>query len=93
MEFREPEGISLIVSREDADRYGITYDIEISWITLTVHSALDAVGFSAAFSSALASEDISCNVIAGYHHDHIFVPIGSTDKAMDVLYTIEKRYL
>ena len=88
MEFREPEGITLIVSREDADRYGIAYDIEMSWIILTIHSALDAVGFTASFSSALASEDISCNVIAGYHHDHIFVPIESTDKAMHVLHTM-----
>ena len=42
-------------------------------ISLTVHSDLAAVGPTAAFATALGAEGISCNVIAGYHHDHLFV--------------------
>jgi uncharacterized protein len=43
-------------------------------ISLTVHSDLTAVGLTAAFAAALGHEGISCNVIAGLHHDHLFVP-------------------
>jgi uncharacterized protein len=56
-----------------------------AWITLTVHSALEAVGLTAAFSKALADVNISCNVVAGYYHDHIFVPQQDAEKAMAVL--------
>ncbi|NBC88435.1 MAG: ACT domain-containing protein [Alphaproteobacteria bacterium] len=54
-------------------------------ITLTVHSDLEAVGLTAAVSSALAAEGIACNVIAGFHHDHLFVPWNRRMEALDVL--------
>nr|WP_302848565.1 ACT domain-containing protein [Rhodobacter calidifons] len=41
---------------------------------MTVQSDLAAVGLTAAFAGALGREGISCNVVAGYHHDHLFVP-------------------
>ncbi len=56
-----------------------------SWITLRVHSALEAVGLTAAFSAALSREGISANVVAGYFHDHLFVPEDRRDDAMRVL--------
>jgi uncharacterized protein len=71
--FREQEGISIILEKQVADRLQLDYSFIASWITLTVHSSLEAVGLTAAFSNALAREDISCNVVAGYYHDHIFV--------------------
>ena len=83
--FREQEGITVVVSRPAADRLGLSYTFVAGWITLTVHSSLEAVGLTAAFSKALGDEGISCNVVAGYFHDHIFVNIADTEKAMKVL--------
>ncbi|MDG1438394.1 MAG: ACT domain-containing protein, partial [Emcibacteraceae bacterium] len=54
-------------------------------ITLNVHSSLEAVGLTAAFSNALTQAGISANVIAGYYHDHIFVPVNDVQKAMVAL--------
>jgi len=83
--FKEEEAITIIVARQTADRLGLAYPFIGAWITLTVHSSLQAVGLTAAFSNALAKEGISCNVIAGYYHDHIFVEYADAAKAMDVL--------
>lgn len=54
-------------------------------ISLTVHSDLAAVGLTAAFATALGREGISCNVIAGMHHDHLFVPWDRREDAMAAL--------
>ena len=85
MTFREAEGITLILDKALADQRGLPYDFVAAWITLTVHSALEAVGLTAAFSRALADAGISCNVVAGFYHDHIFVPEADADRAMAVL--------
>lgn len=81
----EPEGLTLVVPRQDADRAGLSYEFVAGWIVLEVHSALDAVGLTAAVSAALAAAGISCNVLAGYHHDHLLVPLERLDDALDVL--------
>jgi hypothetical protein len=83
--FKEKEGVTLILTQEIADHLGFDYTFLAAWITLTVHSALDAVGLTAAFSNALAAENISCNVVAAYYHDHIFVDKKDAEKAMMVL--------
>ena len=72
-EFKEAEGITILLSKDKADKYNLDYEFVASWITLKVHSALDAVGLTAAVSSALTKHNISCNVVAAYYHDHIFV--------------------
>ncbi|MDO5614949.1 MAG: ACT domain-containing protein [Cruoricaptor ignavus] len=83
--FREDEGFTIILEKKVADRCQLSYTFIASWITLTVHSSLEAVGLTAAFSKALTDENISCNVVAGYFHDHIFVDRKDTEKAMVVL--------
>lgn len=83
--FREEEGITLILKKEIADKLQLAYTFVASWITLTVHSSLEAVGLTATFSRALTDENISCNVVAGYYHDHIFVDVKNAEKAMEVL--------
>jgi hypothetical protein len=85
MTFTEDEGLTLIVSQREADLAGLAYDLVTEWITLTVHSALDGVGLTAAVSGALATAGISANLVAGRYHDHLFVPAGSGVTAVRVL--------
>lgn len=83
--FREQEGLTVILERSQAERAGFGFDYVAAWITLNVHSALEAVGLTAAFASALGKAGISCNVIAGYYHDHLFVGQADAERAMQVL--------
>jgi hypothetical protein len=75
---REDEGVTAIVSGE---RAGMAF----GRITLMVHSALEGVGLTAAVSGALAGAGIACNIVAGYHHDHLFVPWERREEALAVL--------
>ena len=90
MLFKEKEAITLILKKEIADQLQLDYSVVMSWITLTVHSSLEAVGLTAAFSKALSEKNISCNVVAAYYHDHIFVNQKDIDEAMKVLSTFSK---
>jgi hypothetical protein len=83
--FKEAEGFTVIMRKEMADDLGLTYTYVAAWITLTVHSALEATGLTAAFATALAEAGISCNVVAAYFHDHIFVAKADGERAMEVL--------
>ncbi|MDX6678336.1 MAG: uncharacterized protein QOE31_2388 [Solirubrobacteraceae bacterium] len=76
-----------MLPRDQADRAGLPYDGDFARITLRVHSALDAVGLTAAISAALAARGISANVIAGHHHDHVFVP---ADRAQDAIAALKE---
>ena len=73
------------MKRKVADKFKLDYSFIASWITLTVHSSLDAVGLTAAFSKALSDEGISCNVVAAFYHDHIFVDRNDAEKALQIL--------
>jgi len=84
-QFREPEGITLILPQGTADRLQLPYAYEAAWLTLTVHSSLEAVGLTAAVAQALAAAQVSCNVVAAYYHDHIFVATRDAEKALEVL--------
>lgn len=81
--FREAEGLSVIVPA------GADDVLPMAWITLSVHSALDGVGLTAAVSGALAGAGIACNMVAAHHHDHLFVPEADADRAMAVLMALQ----
>lgn len=83
--FREREGLTVILERSQALQLGLDCDYVMAWITLTVHSSLAAVGLTAAFASALGAAGISCNVVAGFYHDHLFVGKDDAQQAMDTL--------
>jgi hypothetical protein len=83
--FKEQEGVTVILPKTYADTIDLKYASIMSWITLKVHSSLEAVGLTAAFSNILAKNNISCNVLAGYYHDHIFVLKQDAEKAMELL--------
>jgi hypothetical protein len=82
---REAEGLTLVLDRTAADGAELPYDFVAAWLTLEVHSALDVVGLTAEVSGRLADGGISCNVIAGYFHDHLFVPVDRAGEALALL--------
>lgn len=85
MIFKEEESFTLILEKNYADKESINYQYVAAWITLEVYSSLETTGLTAAFSKALADEGISCNVVAAFHHDHIFVPFHEASLAIEVL--------
>lgn len=82
---REDEGATLIAPLDDLSAAGIEASGPWSRITLMVHSALEAVGLTAAIATALAAQGISANVVAGWHHDHVFLPKAQASAALDAL--------
>lgn len=87
----EEEGLTVVVPRADADAAELRYQSVFGWITLRVHSSLEAVGLTAAVSVALAEAGLSCNVVAGYHHDHLFVPYEQASVAVAVLEDLARQ--
>ena len=88
---REAEGPTVVVDESQALARGWPVAFRSAWITLTVHSDLAAVGLTAAFARALGDAGISCNVIAGVHHDHLFVPVDRAADAMAALQALQAR--
>ena len=90
--FREDEALTVVLKEDDAVGLGLAYEFVCAWITLTVHSSLEAVGLTAVFAGALAAEGLSCNVVAGYYHDHIFVRYEDAAQTVEVLETLSHKY-
>lgn len=83
--FAESEGLTLVLTRVNAEKAGLEYDFVFKRITLNIHSSLEAVGLTAEVSGKLAEHGISANVIAGYFHDHVFVQAEKIDLAVKYL--------
>jgi uncharacterized protein len=88
----EDEGVTCVVSADDAGRLGEVPEFVAAWLTLDVKSSLDVVGLTAAVSTALAAGGIPCNVLAGYHHDHLLVPDTEAERAMAILVGLRSPY-
>lgn len=86
---QEEEGLTLVLPLERARAAGLEVLFEAAWITLKTTTALDAVGLTASFSAALAAAGISCNVIAGASHDHVFVGAARGEEARRILAGLE----
>lgn len=87
---QEEEGITWIITQDQADRLKLAYEQTFSRITLNVYSSLTAVGLTAAVSTTLAHRGISANVVAGYYHDHIFVASADAAKALQTLQNLSE---
>ena len=83
--FREKEGTSFILPVARAAAQGFDCSAPMRRITLNVYSALEGVGLTAAVASALAEHGIPCNMVAAYHHDHVFVPAAQAEAALEIL--------
>lgn len=81
----EDEGTTLVLERHHADAFRFEYAGVFGWITLTVNSSLAAIGLTAAVAGALSARGIPCNVLAGFHHDHLLVPVERADDALAAL--------
>lgn len=85
LQYREEEGVTLILTQDEADQNNLPSVFPCRRITLKVHSALDASGLIAAVSAELAKKNIPMNPVAGYYHDHLFVPEAVAEDAMATL--------
>ena len=91
MAFREKEGLTLILDRDEADRNALPYNQTWALITLEVHSDLEAVGFLAAITTKLAKHRISTNVVSAFFHDHLFVQSARSREALQVLKEMARK--
>ena len=81
----EREGTTVIATVDEANRRGWPTDFVAVWLTVQVHSSLEAVGLTAAMSRVLTDREIPCNVLAGFYHDHLLVPAERADEAIETL--------
>ncbi|MFY9238280.1 MAG: ACT domain-containing protein [Roseovarius sp.] len=86
MTFQEAEGTTLILTQVEAETARIAYEFPCRMITLNIHSALGAVGFLARVSTRLATLNMGVNPVAGFYHDHLFIPEACAEQAMDALH-------
>lgn len=85
MTFREDEAQTLIITRDMAEHCSLPFTYPCRQITLKIHSSLEAVGFLAAITTALARAGISVNPVSAFFHDHLFIPEDRAEEAMSIL--------
>lgn len=88
---RETEGVTLVVSVEDAAQFGYDTSNPFSRITARVHTSLLSVGITATVTATIASRGIPCNVIAGLRHDYFLVPASREDEALALLQALSTQ--
>ena len=88
--FAEAEGMSFILPEDVAVAEAQPVEQVMRQITLNVFSDLEGVGLTAGVSTALADAGIAANVVAAFHHDHVFVPADRAEEAMEVLQALQQ---
>ena len=83
--FTEAEGLTLVLIKESAESFDLSYEGVFRCITLGIHSSLEAIGLTAAVAGKLAEHGIAANVIAAYFHDHVFVQSEFAERAIGIL--------
>lgn len=91
MLFHESEGVTLIMERQAAEARGFAFEFPSRMITLDVHSSLEAVGFLAVITNRLAEKGMGVNPISAFYHDHLFIPEGREEEALEVLKAIAEE--
>lgn len=90
--FKEAEGITLITTLQDAESHGVKgYSFPCRMITCEVHSSLEAVGFMAVIATRLAQKGMGVNPVSSFFHDHLFVPLGKEEQALECLKELAKE--
>lgn len=89
---REAEGNSVVMDAAVAAAAGFAITETYAWISLSVHSDLQAVGLTAELSRVLAAARVGCNVIAGARHDHLFVPVNQAQAALSELLALQRLH-
>jgi hypothetical protein len=92
MVFQEAEGTTLIIPQSEAELHALPFEFPCRMITLNIHSTLEAVGFMARIATELAKHEMGVNPVSGFFHDHLFVPDGRQNDAMNVLRTLAKSF-
>lgn len=87
----EAEGTTVVATVAEAERRGWRADFQATWLTIQVHSSLEAVGLTAAMSRVLTQHNIPCNVLAGFYHDHLLVPVEMADAAIAALESLRSE--
>jgi len=85
MSFREREGLTLIVTEDEAKSADLAGTFRCRMITLAIHSSLEAVGFLAAITTRLAAAGMGVNPVSAFYHDHLFVPAERAEEALAIL--------
>ena len=91
MQFREAEGLTLIVEKSDAITANFPYVFPSRMITLQIHSSLEAIGFLAIITPRLAAAGMGVNPVSAYFHDHLFVPEVRPEEAVKILKQIAEE--
>ncbi len=88
---REAAGTTAVVRIDTALLNGWDYDVELAWLTLDVHSSLEAIGLTAAVARELTMYGIAANFLSGYYNDHILVPVARANEAKRVIDALGAR--
>lgn len=81
----EKKGKSFIIEKTLAEQENIGYIFPCCCIQLKQETALTAIGVTFQVAEILTKKKISCNVVAGFHHDYFFVPEIEAEKALNIL--------
>lgn len=88
---REQEAVTSVIPVTEAERLGLPTEPSYTRISIGAKTSLDMVGITSMLAQTLASREIPCNVIAGFYHDHLFVPENQAGEAQALLNALSKQ--